>query len=205
MAACGSLYLFTERLIPHPVDVIRQVSDLCVAQTARLYRSDGQERGWEAHLETMERIEGLVLHSSADYVQTFGLLDENASIEDVAEAYQEDSSLHAIYSSESSLAGAIFKWYEHDADREIVGDFTPCEPALKIGWHDLICYCEEAEEQILVARPFLSVGFFGWGYVANYDHDVLIPHLLTNPALVEFRTRLEERVGSLTPALDLSY
>ncbi len=205
MAACGSLYLFTERLIPHPVDVIRQVSDLCGAQTARLYRSDGQERGWEAHLETMERIAGLQLHSSADYVETFHLLDDSASIEESVKAFQEGGCLRLMYPAEYELAGEVFKWYEHGADHEIVGDFTPCEPVLQIGWHDLICYCEEAEEQILVARPFLSVGFFGWGYVANYDHDVLIPHLLTNPALVEFRTKLEAIVGPLTPALDLSY
>ena len=55
-----------------------------------------------------------------------------------------------------------------------------------------------------IARSFVTLGFFGYGYPNNEDPAVLTPALLRNPVISEVRHKLEAMVGPLTPHLEWS-
>jgi hypothetical protein len=116
-----------------------------------------------------------------------------AAIDELASEYRDALSL-TIWFGTCSLADLVAEAIQSGVDQDLRGDFCPTELALTVGYHDLF---EQAEhpDGFLIARPFVSVRF--WGYGAPTDCELARERILGLMTIEKIKKELSEVIGPL--------
>ena len=203
MGGFGTLYMYSERRLPQPVDVLQQCISTLEGHSGYVYRTLEQERGLEAAMRTFQKLAGRLLYSSAEIEDEFIKIEDRVDGNQMPSYYVEGSALSVGFTS-SGAERLLWDGYDTYDSKAVLGDLRPHMVSIIIGYHDLVCSDEETGEPLPIARPFIAFGFSGQGY-AQDSNEAVLTCILQNPALIELRTRLEEIVGPLTPHVELSY
>lgn len=155
MGRNGTLYLYTKSKVREPQKAIAAILNASGATSASLvYRSTSESQDWKYFQLEQEAPDDEILAKQLPLEKVPGLYQDGRCLTvDVGKSkWGED--LHAT---------ALKKIPQED-----LGDFAPGQLVIHCGYHDLF-ECAEHEDGLLIARAFLSVGFFGYGSPADWS------------------------------------
>jgi hypothetical protein len=148
MGQNGSLTFYTTRPPDNPKATLRAlVLHAHPEHVLSSLRSIGEDREWEDLLNDGPGVR----HE---------LLPPPPSVDEFVNYYREGTSLGTECVG-SPLALRIKEAVAAAIPVSVRGDYVPTDLGVRIGFHDIVDDAEH-EEGLLIARPFLSIGFFGY-------------------------------------------
>src|SRR5262249_52877980 len=152
-----------------------------------IQRTIGESREWQYYLEDRR------LNSNTAILQPYEDIEIPGNLQDLSISYKEGTSLDICVGT-CPLGDRVEAAIHSNIDPTIRGGFCPAEVYLDIGYHDLF---EDAENEdgLYIARPFLSVRF--WGYDTPNDWEAFRKTVLPIAELQIIRNELERITGRL--------
>jgi len=115
------------------------------------------------------------------------------NLPELCDLYQEGKSL-SVYRMHSQFGSRVSAAITNDIAEQIRGNFAPIDMNITIGFHDLWENAEH-DEGLFLARPFVSVGFFGYG--TPHDWAAFRVAVFAVPEVQAVKREIETVVGPL--------
>lgn len=190
MSQFGSLVFYTLDEMVNPRQLLTRLLKQCgVTRVLVAARTIGEQRSWA---DFCAERDGVEVSPAEEDIVSEGVVGAEA----LAQLYVEGTHLTFDVDGQSAspYAVRIADAVEAMIPEDIRGGFIPGSLFIDIGYHDLF-ECAEHEDGLFIARPFLSISFFG--YDTPNDWPAAREAILALPEVQQVKAALEQVCGKL--------